>query len=81
MIFIYTKDFAFEKWDANNDEQIDMTEFDNFMMPIMEMRRNQKADQIFEPHDTVKALITDSVNIGCMTHIFPNSTLDHSYTI
>ena len=55
MIFILTKDFAFDKWDVNNDEQIDMTEFDNFMMPIMEMRRNQKTDQVFQPHDKGKA--------------------------
>ena len=32
-----------------------MTEFDNFMMPIMEMRRNQKTDQVFQPHDKGKA--------------------------
>ena len=41
----------------NNDDVIDMTEFDNFMMPIMEMRRNQKTDQVFEPHDKEKAFI------------------------
>ena len=54
-IFIQTKDFAFDKWDVNNDDKIDMTEFDNFMMPILEMRRNQKTDQVFQPHDKGKA--------------------------
>ena len=53
------KDFAFEKWDVNNNGEIDMNEFDNFMMPIMEMRRNQKTDQVFEPHDKEKAFIFD----------------------
>ena len=56
-----TKDFAFEKWDVNNDDQIDMTEFDNFMMPILEMRRNQKTDQVFEPHDKGKAFKIDNL--------------------
>ena len=59
-IFIQTKDFAFDKWDVNNDDKIDMTEFDNFMMPIMEMRRNQKTDQVFQPHDKGKAFKIDN---------------------
>ena len=38
-----------------------MTEFDNFMMPIMEMRRNQKTDQVFQPHDKGKAFKIDNL--------------------
>ena len=38
-----------------------MTEFDNFMMPIMEMRRNQKTDQVFQPHDKGKAFNIDNL--------------------
>ena len=47
----------------NNDELIDMTEFDNFMMPIMEMRRNQKTDQVFEPIDKERAFIFDKLPV------------------
>ena len=61
MVSNSTKDFAFEKWDANHDDQIDMTEFDNFMMPILEMRRNQKTDQVFQPHDKGKAFKIDNL--------------------
>ena len=38
-----------------------MNEFDNFMMPILELRRNQKTDQVFKPLDKGMAFNIDTL--------------------